>query len=72
MHCIGLPSWAEEAAAFDRADRKRNIELAVASAASTTGIQLRKAMCNILSQRAPAEGAPEMVLVLSGVLGWVE
>ena len=63
--CAGLLSWADEAAAFERAAENRNIDSAVASAASASGIHLRKATCNISSQRA-AEGAQEMVPVLSG------
>ena len=63
--CIHLPSWADEGAAFERAAQNRNIEFAVASAASTSSIQLRKATCSISSQRA-AKGAQEMVPVFSG------
>ena len=63
--CIHLPSWADEGAAFERAARKRNIESAVASAASTSGVRLCKATCSISSQRA-AKGAREMVPVFSG------
>ena len=63
--CIGLPSWADEATAFERAAQNRNIDFAVASAAGASGIRLCKATCSISSQRA-AEGAQEMVPVFSG------
>ena len=65
LRSIHLLSWADEPATFERADQNRNIEFAVASAASTSSIQLRKATCSISSQRA-AEGALEMVPVFSG------
>ena len=63
--CAGLLSWADEAAAFERAAENRNIDFADASAAGASGIRLCKATCSISSQRA-AEGAREMVPVFSG------
>ena len=62
---IGLLSWLDEAAGFERAAWIRKIEFAVASAAGASGIHLRKATCSTSSQRA-AEGAWQMVPVFSG------
>ena len=66
--CIHLPSWADAAAAFERTAQNRNIDFAIASAAGASGIHLRNARRHAtfrVSERA-AEGAQEMVPVLSG------